>query len=141
MNMKLNKAEVLSDKQNEPTEESIKMFIGEDACERLSKIEEMLNNRYDVKRELRFWDSWQFGYWHKKKWLFDIIFKKNGLIVTMTITDKKVSEMERLQAELQPEIQEIWKKRKKFGPSSWPLLFEVKTEADISDLMKIVAIR
>ncbi|MDA9427735.1 hypothetical protein QJ527_11985 [Enterococcus mundtii] len=30
----------------------------------------------------------------------------------MTITDKKVSEMERLQAVLQPEIQEIWKKRK-----------------------------
>lgn len=42
--MKLNKAEVLSDKQNEPTEKSIKMFIGEDACERLSKIEELLNN-------------------------------------------------------------------------------------------------
>ncbi|MGM0328623.1 hypothetical protein IGI79_000422 [Enterococcus sp. AZ084] len=63
------------------------------------------------------------------------------MIVTMTITDKKVSELERLQAELQPEIQENWKKRKKFGPSSWPLLFELKTEADINDLMKIVAIR
>lgn len=55
--MKRNKAEVLSDKQNEPTEESKKMFTSEDAYGRLPKIEEILNNRYEVKREFRFWDS------------------------------------------------------------------------------------
>ncbi|OBS61658.1 hypothetical protein AX758_12705 [Enterococcus mundtii] len=74
--MKRNKAEVLSDKQNEPTEESIKMFTGEDAYGRLPKIEEILNNRYEVKRELRFWDSWQFGYWHKKSGYLILFLKR-----------------------------------------------------------------
>ena len=136
-----NKKELLLDKLNEPTEEMIKFCIGDRAYQLMNELEKILTERYDLKSELRFWDNWQLGYWHKKAWLFDIIFRENGLTITLTITDKKVSQMEIVQPELQPRLQKIWMNRKKFGPSSWPMTFEVETEADVNDLIKILTVK
>jgi hypothetical protein len=137
----LSKKEVLLDKLNEPTVELIKFCIGNQAYAWMGQLEEMLSERYDVKSELRFWDSWQKGYWHKKTWLFDIIFQEDGLEITLTITDKRVPHMEEIQHELQPRLQEVWKNRKKFGPSSWPMTFDVENEQDLTDLMKVLAVK
>jgi hypothetical protein len=49
--------------------------------------------------------------------------------------------MEAIQHELQLGLQEIWKNRQKFGPSSWPMTFDVRTEEDVRDLMKILAVK
>jgi hypothetical protein len=57
----ISKKELLLDKLNQPTEEIIKFCIGDIAYELMLQLEEMLGERYDLKRELRFWDSWQFG--------------------------------------------------------------------------------
>ena len=75
----------------------------------------------------------------KKTWLCDAIFIENGFCITLTITDKRVPYIEAMQHELQPRLQDIWKNRQKFGPSSWPMTFDVKTEEDIHDLIKILA--
>ena len=136
---KMDIKELLQDKLNEPTEDMIKFCVGDTAYELMTQLEVLLNERYDIKQELRFWDSWQKGFWHKKVWLFDIIYKENGLTITMTITDKRVSHMEEIQLSLQPSLQKIWKNRKKFGPSSWPLTFEIETKEDINDLIKMLA--
>ena len=130
---------ILLDKSKEPTEEVIKSCIGNAAYELLLKIERKLDTLYDLKQELRFWDSWQRGYWHKKTWLCDAVFAENGFSVTLTITDKRVPYLEAIQHELQPRLQEVWKNRQKFGPSSWPMTFDIKTEEDVCDLMKILA--
>jgi len=137
----INRQEILLDKLNEPTEDMIKFCIGNRAHNLIFQLEKRLNELYDLKHKLRFWDSWQRGYWHKKIWLFDIIFKEGSLFLTMTITDKKINEMEEAQHELQPKLQEIWKERKKYGPSSWPVDFELVTEQDIEDLIRILRIK
>ena len=131
--------EFLLDKSNEPTDDMIKGCLGDAAYGLLQDIEGRFDAAYDLKQELRFWDSWQRGYWHKKTWLCDAIFAENGFSITLTLTDKRVPHLEAIQRELQPRLQEIWKNRKKFGPSSWPMTFEVKTSEDVNDLMKILA--
>ena len=130
---------ILLDKSNKPTEEMIEYCIGSVAYGLLLALEDMIGTLYDLKQELRFWDSWQRGYWHKKTWLCDAIFAENGFSITLTITDKRVPHMEAMQHELQPRLQDIWKSRQKFGPSSWPMTFDVKTEEDVHDLIKILA--
>lgn len=134
----ISKKAILLDKLNQPTAASIKFCIGDEAYERLLQLEKILGERYDLKRELRFWDSWQLGYWHKKAWLCDLIFQENGLLITMTFTDKRVPYMEAIKHELQPRLQEIWKNRKKFGPSSWPITFDLETEQDLCNLIKML---
>ena len=131
--------EILLDKLNKPTEEMIQRCMGKATYGLLLNLEGMLGAAYDLKQELRFWDSWQRGYWHKKTWLCDAIFAENGFRITLTITDKRVPHMEAIQQELQSKLQDIWKNRQKFGPSSWPMTFDVETEEDIYDLMKILA--
>ena len=130
---------ILLDKTKEPTVEIIKDCIGNSAYELLLDIERKLDALYDLKSELRFWDSWQRGYWHKKAWLCDAVFAENGFTITLTITDKRVPHMEAILHELQPKLQEVWKNRKKFGPSSWPMTFDIEVEEDVQDLMKILA--
>ena len=130
---------IMLDKSNKPTDDMIKGCIGNDAYELLLDLERRLGELYDLKQELRFWDSWQRGYWHKKTWLCDAIFAESGFSITLTITDKRIPHMEAMQHELQPRLQEIWKNRQKFGPSSWPMTFDVKIEKDIDDLIKILA--
>jgi len=137
--MNINKTAVLLDKLNEPTEDMIKFCIGDAAYEWINQLEKKLTDRYDINCELRFWDCWQRGYWHKKAWLFDILFQEDGLKITLTITDKRVSFMEEIKHELQPRLQELWANRKKFGPSSWPMEFTIESEQDIDDLMIILA--
>ena len=131
--------EILLDKSNKPTDDMIKNCLGNAAYGLLMDIESALGKAYDLKQELRFWDSWQRGYWHKKVWLCDAIFAESGFSITLTITDKRVPHLEAIQHELQPRLQELWKNRKKFGPSSWPMTFDVKTAEDANDLMKILA--
>ena len=119
----------------------VKLCIGEVSSGLIETLEEELSKQYDLNSKMRFWDSWQKGYWHKKAWLFDTIFKEDGITITLTITDKKVSEMEDVQHNLQLRLQELWKNRKKFGPSSWPMTFDLESEEDVVDLMKIVAVK
>ena len=130
---------VLLDKSKEPTDEIIKGCIGDTAYALLLDIERRLDTLYDLKQAFRFWDSWQRGYWHKKTWLCDAVFAENGFNITLTITDKRIPHLEAIQHELQPRLQEIWQNRQKFGPSSWPMIFDVKTKEDVHDLMKILA--
>jgi len=137
----INKQEILLDKLNEPTEDMIKFCIGNKAHDLMIQLEKKLNEVYDLNHNLRFWDNWQRGYWHKKVWLLDLIFREDSLFLTMTITDKKVNKMEEIQHKLQPKLQEIWKNRKKYGPSSWPIEFEVVTERDIEDLILILGVK
>jgi hypothetical protein len=129
---------ILLDRSNKPTEEIIKCCVGDAAYGLLLVLESMLDTLYDLKRELRFWDSWQRGYWHKKTWLCDAVFAENGFSVTLTITDKRVAYMDAMQHELQPRLQDIWKNRQKYGLSSYPMTFIVNTEKDVYDLIKIL---
>ena len=137
----INKQEILLDKLNEPTEEMIEFCIGSDATELNNLLDAKLNELYDLNCKLRFWDSWQRGYWHKKVWLFDVIFKEDYLFLTLTITDKKVEKMCEIQHELQPKLQAIWASRKKYGPSSWPIEFKLENEKDIDDLIRILSVK
>jgi hypothetical protein len=135
------KQAILLGELNEPTEDLIKYCVGHEAYNLMQLLDQWLHDRYDIKSELRFWDSWQRGYWHKKVWLFDIIFQENGLLITLTITDKKVDQMQAIQPELQPRLQTIWQNRQKFGPSSWPMEFALTAQQDINDLLKILAVK
>ena len=138
---KTDKKEILLDKLNEPTEDMIKFCVGDDAFELNHLLDTKFKELYDLNCKLRFWDSWQRGYWHKKVWLFDVIFKEGYLFLTLTITDKKVEKMCGIQHELQPKLQEIWANRKKYGPSSWPIEFKLENEKDIDDLIRILLVK
>ena len=44
----------LMEKYHQPTEDFIQLFMGDDAWRRLMRFEEMLQDRYDLNREMKF---------------------------------------------------------------------------------------
>jgi hypothetical protein len=52
----------LTEKSHQPTEDVVRLFMGDDAWQRLMRFEEMLRTRYDLKREMKFPFGNEYGW-------------------------------------------------------------------------------
>ncbi|MFQ8731366.1 MAG: DUF3788 family protein [Enterocloster bolteae] len=75
------------------------------------RFEEMLRERYDVSREIRFpfgnEYGWSFRYSHKSRCCC-MFFEEGGFCCTISINDKGAQEVDSIFGELLPEIQASW---------------------------------
>jgi hypothetical protein len=82
----------LTDKSQQPTEEDIRSFMGDDAWQRLLLLEKTLCEYYDLNRELKFPFGndygWGFRYTHKKSLLLYVFLRKAVSVVPFRLTTK-----------------------------------------------------
>ncbi|MDR0980527.1 MAG: DUF3788 domain-containing protein [Methanocalculaceae archaeon] len=101
-----------TEKSPQPAEECIRLFMGDEAWQRLMCFEEMLRERYVLNREMKFpfgnEYGWGFRYTHKKSLLLYVFFEEGGFCCTISINDAGAREVEAMLGDLLPEIQASW---------------------------------
>ncbi|MDR0889926.1 MAG: DUF3788 domain-containing protein [Oscillospiraceae bacterium] len=132
----------LTDKFTEPTEDRIRLFIGENAWQRLIRFEDMLRTRYDLNRELKFpfgnAYGWGFRYAHKKTLLLYVFFEENGFCCTISINDKDAPAVEAMLGELLPETQALWENRYPCGDFGGWVHYSVESEDVLPDIIRLL---
>ncbi len=135
----------LSEKSPQPTEEFVRIFMGDDAWQRLMRFEELLRERYDLSREMKFpfgnTYGWSFRYAHKKSLLLYVFFEEGGFCCTISIGDKGARAVETMLDSLRPEIQEIWKNRYACGVDGGWLNRSVASDDELPDLVRLVGVK
>lgn len=135
----------LTEKFHQPTEEFIRLFMGDDAWQRLMRFEEMLRERYDLNREMKFpfgnEYGWGFRYAHKKALLLYIFFEEGGFCCTISINDTGAQKVEAMLGDLLPEIQAIWLNRYACGADGGWLNRSVASNDELPDLIRLVGVK
>lgn len=135
----------LTEKFHQPTEEFIKVFMGDDTWCRLMRFEDMLKVRYDLRREIKFPFGndygWGFRYVHKKTLLLYVFFEENGFCCTISINDKGAQEVEAILSDLRPEIQALWRNRYPCGNFGGWIHHSVEADYELPDLIRLIDIK
>lgn len=135
----------LTDKFHQPSEEFIKIFVGNDAWSRLMRFENMLKVNYDLSREIKFPFGkdygWSFRYIHKKTLLLYVFFEENGFCCTISINDKGAQKVESILNDLCPGIQTVWKNRYPCGDFGGWIHYSVETDNELTDLIRLIGIK
>lgn len=135
----------LTEKSRQPTEDFVRIFIGDDAWQRLMRFEEMLRERYDLNREMKFpfgnEYGWGFRYAHRKSLLLYVFFEEGGFCCTISINDKGAQEVEAMLGDLLPEIQTLWKNRYPCGVDGGWLHRSVSSDNELPDLARLVGVK
>ncbi|WP_088228325.1 DUF3788 domain-containing protein [Desulfosporosinus sp. FKB] len=132
------------DKTMMPSSSEINMLLGNEAVERLTKLETFLHNNYDIIRELKFPFGnnygWGYKYSHKNKLLCYVFFEKDSFTVTITIGK---SEVQRLSQELNnmlPKTKELWENRYPCGEGGW-VHYRLEDDNELLDIQKLINIK
>ncbi len=122
-----------------------RFFMGVDAWQRLMRVEEMLWERYDLNRELKFPFGadcgWGFRYSHKKSLLLYVFFEEAGFCCTISINDKGASQVEAMLGELLPEIQVLWIHRYPCGTNGGWVHRSVANDDELPDILRLVGVK
>lgn len=137
--------ERLTDKTHPPTEEEIRCFLGESAWARLQRLEDLLQEKYDLTRALKFpfgsSYGWGFRYGHGKTLLLYAFFEKEGFCCTLSINDKGAKKVEALLENLLPETQTLWHQRYPCGKIGGWIHLSVEQEEELADLLRLVEVK
>ncbi len=132
----------LTEKLNKPPIEFVQAFMGDKAWRRLSRFEEMLRERYELSREMKFpfgnADGWGFRYVHNKSLLLYVFFEEGGFCCTISINDAGAPKVEAMLRDLRPEIQKIWTNRYACGADGGWINHSVENDDVLPDLVRLV---
>ncbi|MDR0913720.1 MAG: DUF3788 domain-containing protein [Oscillospiraceae bacterium] len=135
----------LTQKENPPTQADIRNFIGEDSCLRLARFEELLQERYDLTRVLKFpfgnEYGWGFRYSHKKALLLYVFFEQGGFCCTISINDKGAPKVEAILGELLPATQSLWQSRYPCGEFGGWVHYSVETDDALPDIVRLIGVK
>ncbi|MEL7623901.1 MAG: DUF3788 family protein [Clostridiales bacterium] len=135
----------MTEKAHIPSEELVRLFMGEDAWARLMRFEELLGERYDLSREMRFpfgnEYGWGFRYAHKKSLLCYVFFEKGGFCCTISINDTGAQKVEAMFGDLHPAIQEIWCNRYPCGTDGGWLHRSVAGDDELPGLVRLAGVK
>jgi hypothetical protein len=119
--------------------------MGDDAWERLMRFEDMLRERYDLYREMKFpfgnEYGWGFRYSHKKLLLLYVFFEKNGFCLTISINDKGAQQVEAILGDLLSETQALWKNRYPCGDSGGWIHYSALSDDVLPDIIRLIGIK
>lgn len=134
-----------TEKFHQPPEEFIQLFMGDAAWERLMLFEEMLRERYDLNREVKYpfgnQYGWGFRYSHKKSLLLYVFFEEDGFCCTISINDAGAREVDAMLVDLLPEIQAMWINRYACGSEGGWLNRSVDSDDELPDLIRLVSVK
>lgn len=137
--------ERLLNKNLVPDTEFIKSYLGESEYELFEKLDEILNNRYDINRELRFpfgnKYGWGYKYSHKSKHLFYLFIEKNAFTVMLQIGDNDVQIMDKMVEDMSEYAKNLWANRYPCGEDGGWIQYRVLSNSDLEEIIKIIEIR
>lgn len=135
----------MTEKLCQPSEETIRLFMGDDAWERLMKLEGMLEQRYELGREVRFpfgnSYGWSFRYTSKKSLLLYVFFEDGGFCCTISISDSGAKQVEAMREGLHPEVQKHWDNRYPCGSTGGWMNCSVESDEEIPDLVRLIGVK
>jgi hypothetical protein len=137
--------ERLLDKNVMPDEAAIREHLGEDSLNRLAAMESRLHEEYQLSRELRFpfgnSYGWGYKYSHKSSHLCYAFPEKNAFTVMLQIGDKQVSSLESQLSSFLQKTQDLWENRYPCGERGGWVHYQILTDDELTDVMKLLAIR
>jgi len=135
----------LTEKSSQPTEAFVRHFMGEAAWHRLMHLEEMLRERYVLKREMKFpfgnSYGWGFRYLHKKTLLLYVFFEEGGFCCTLSINSAGAPKVEAILGELKPRVQTLWRNRYPCGPAGGWIHLSVADDDELADFVRLVEVK
>ena len=134
--------ERLLDKNNKPTLEQVKEYLGSEGYERLLSLEEYLKSHYQLSREMRFPFGnnygWGYKYSHKATHLCYAFFEKGAFTVTLQIGDKQVHLVEDMLNTLSQKARELWNNRYPCGEHGGWVHYRVLGDEELTDIYKLI---
>ena len=135
--------ERLLDKNNEPTLEHVKEYLGEDSIKRLLSLESYLQTHYHLLKEIRFpfgnSYGWGYKYSHNYSHLCYAFFEKGAFTVTIQIGDKRVHLVENGLSDLSPKARELWKNRYPCGNNGGWVHYRILNDGELNDIYKFMS--
>ncbi len=134
--------ERLLDKDNEPSIEQIKEYLGDDSYKRLLRLENYLQEQYHLSKEQRFpfgnSYGWGYKYSHKATHLCYAFFEKGAFTVTLQIGDKQVHLVEDMLTSLSSKAQELWDNRYPCGERGGWVHYRVLDDNELKDIYRLI---
>jgi hypothetical protein len=134
--------ERLLDKNNEPTAEQVREYLGDECCGCLLSLNIHLQAHYDLSTELRFpfgsSYGWGYKYYHKSSHLCYVFFEKGAFTVTIQIGDKQVHAIEEAISDYSPKARELWKNRYPCGENGGWVHYRVLSNDDLNDIFRFI---
>jgi hypothetical protein len=137
--------ERLLDKSTIPDEPTIREYVGEESHKRLTAMESRLHEAYQLSRELKFPFGnnygWGYKFSHKSSHLCYAFFEKDAFTVMLQIGDKQVSLLESRLPVLLQNTRDLWASRYPCGEHGGWIHYRVLSDDELSDVLKLLAIR
>lgn len=137
--------ERMTDKEHQPEIHEIRQYIGETCWALLQKLEDNLQSKYDLNRELRYpfgkSYGWGFKYSHKSKHLCYLFFEKDAVTITLQIGDREVDSLNRILQTLSENTVSLWKNRYPCGKNGGWIHLRILSENDLTDVIKLIEVK
>jgi len=127
--------ERMLNKENKPNQEEIISHLGKRAYNLLATLNDRLEERYDIKRELKFPFGnnygWGYKYNHKSTHLGYVFFEKDA--ITLLTQLPRVSSID----EFLPKTNQVWADRNPCGNGGW-IEYRILNEDELNDVVKLL---
>jgi hypothetical protein len=135
----------LLDKGNQPTDEFIESYLGEQSINLLAEFENQLNSDYQITRELRFpfggSYGWGYKYSHKSSHLCYAFFEAGAFTVTLQLGDSCVTKVQQIIQNLLPKTSDLWRNRYPCGKQGGWIHYRVLDKIEINDVIELIKIK
>lgn len=133
--------ERLLNKNDTPTEEFIKEYLGS-SYEILLSLEEFLLSNYSLVKELKFpfGNNYGWGYKmrHKTSHLCYVFFESEAFTVTLQLGDNCVKKVENMLSGLSPNANGLWQNRYPCGKFGGWIHYRVTNKVDLQDVFEFI---
>lgn len=137
--------ERLLDKNNPPTADFIKEFVGIKSYTALAQFEDFLNNNYHLSKEIKFPFGnnygWGYKYSHKSAHLCYVFFESGSFTVTLQLGDNCVPKIEQILPDLSQKAQELWQNRYPCGKQGGWIHYRVINRDELNDVLAFVRVK
>jgi len=137
--------ERMLNKNETPQIKDIEDYIGKESCTRLQELENLLQSRYIISRELRFpfgnSYGWGYKYSDKTKHLFYLFFEKEALTAMIQIGDKAVPALMEQFSLFSSKAQSLWETRYPCGKNGGWIHYRITSDSDLEDVIRFIGLR
>ena len=132
------------DKEHPPTSEEIKKSIGK-AYPLLMYLEDNLNQRYDLKKDLKFpfgnTYGWGYKYAHKSKHLTYVFFEENDITAMIQIGTNEVDRFEKNMSNYLQKTKALWVDKYPCGDRGGWIQYTMKDQKEVDEVLEILSLR
>jgi len=132
-------------KNESPSPDFIREYIGAESYHLLSQLENFLNDNYQLTKELKFpfgnKYGWGYKYSHKSSHLCFAFFECGAFTVTLQLGDHCISGLEQILPILSQKGLELWENRYPCGTMGGWIHFRVLNETDLKDIFELIKVK